>query len=130
MVDFLQQARDALGDSLERDWLPDEPNATRVRYSGGSENPTGEQDGETRQERRLRVTRDGEARELDQTAGGDREDRREEALRLSEDALEVGDRLEFDDDPGLWRVREIEPVRAGSVFSWKATIEEVESGEF
>lgn len=128
MVDIQKQAADALEGVLDGYWLPDEPNATRVRYEGGTENAAGELEGRTRLEHRFRLSYQGKRSTTETTRAGDKTADNLDTAMLLEEVLEVGDLLELDGDPSTYKVEVVEPARSSRVFAYTVQLQEVEAG--
>jgi len=127
MPNIRKQARKALEGALEH-WVPDDPNAVRVRYSGGTRNDAWEREGASRSEREIALAFGAETAEKDEEGPTDREDKGIQEATILEDVLEVGDRVELLDDPDTaFEVQSVNDVRGDRVFAWTVTLQEVES---
>ena len=126
-IDLQEQAAEALGGVLDDVWLPDEPNATRIRYSGGTENAAGELEGQTRHEHRFRLAYGGKRTSRESTGAGDKSTDNLEQAQTLEDVLEAGDIVEVDGDPSTYKVETRRPMRSSREFAYTVGMKEVES---
>lgn len=128
MDGLLDIARETLLEVLVDEYIPTDPNATRVRYSGGTENLTGEMDGAAREGLRLAVFLGYISEDLEVNSAGKRGDSSVRAAVYLEDVLEVGDKLELDSGPEVYKVAQVGTINVGEVLAYEADLEEVSRG--
>lgn len=118
---MLSMIREALTMALDlyfedEDGQPIEPNATRVRLTGGVRNKVGELEGQAREEYPVRVIITDRKETLELLGGGQAVRAAARNAIMLEEALEVGDVLEV--EGARYEVKEVEPVVADVAFAW------------
>lgn len=123
---MLTEARTLLLETLEDVYIPEDPNAKRIRKIGGTEGRTGELEDYTEQELEFSVFIGYVDTDLEESNAGDRGSTYIRQAVYLEDVLEVGDRVEVLGEPDRYEVEAVGRIRVGAGLAFEATLRELE----